>query len=108
MSNFPWLRYEWIWEKSRATGFLDAKRAPLRAHENVLVFCDRSPPYHPQFEKGKPYKSARKARYDANTGRHLRAAISENPGFRYPAACCMYRPSPTLSTTPKSHWRCLN
>jgi hypothetical protein len=28
---------------------------PLRAHENVLVFCDRSPPYHPQFEKGKPY-----------------------------------------------------
>src|ERR1019366_2464802 len=45
---------------------------------------DRSPPYHPQFEKGKPYKSARKARYDANTGRHLRAALSENPGFRYP------------------------
>ena len=83
MSNLPWLRYEWIWEKSRATGFLDAKRAPLRAHENVLVFCDRSPPYHPQFERGKPYKSTRRARYDANTGKHLRAAISENPGFRY-------------------------
>src|ERR1039458_5635805 len=43
-----------------------------------------APPYHPQFEKGKPYKTARKARYDANTGRHLRAAISENPGFRCP------------------------
>ena len=84
MSNLPWLRYEWIWEKSRATGFLDAKRAPLRAHENILVFCDRSPPYHPQLEKGKPYKSTRRARFDANTGRHLRAAISENPGFRYP------------------------
>jgi len=86
MSNLPWLRYEWIWEKSRATGFLDAKRAPLRAHENILVFCDRSPPYHPQFEKGKPYKSTRRARFDANTGRHLGAAISENPGFRYPLA----------------------
>lgn len=84
MSNLPWLRYEWIWEKSRATGFLDAKRSPLRAHENILVFCDRSPPYHPQFEKGKPYKSTRRARYDANTGKHLRAAVSENPGFRYP------------------------
>jgi site-specific DNA-methyltransferase (adenine-specific) len=84
MSNLSWLRYEWIWEKSRATGFLDAKRSPLRAHENVLVFCDRSPPYHPQFEKGKPYKSTRRARYDANTGKHLRAAVSENPGFRYP------------------------
>jgi len=83
-SNLPWLRYEWIWEKSRATGFLDAQRAPMRAHENILVFCDRSPPYHPQFEKGKPYKSTRKARYDANTGRHLRAAVSHNPGFRYP------------------------
>jgi site-specific DNA-methyltransferase (adenine-specific) len=84
MSNLPWLRYEWIWEKSRATGFLDAKRMPLRAHENILVFCDRSPPYHPQFEKGKPYKSTRRARYDANTGKHLRAAVSENPGFRCP------------------------
>ncbi|HEX3822677.1 MAG TPA: site-specific DNA-methyltransferase [Candidatus Sulfotelmatobacter sp.] len=84
MSNFPWLRYEWIWEKSRATGFLDAKRVPLRAHENVLVFCDRSPPYSPQLEKGEPYRSTRKARFDANTGKHLRAAVTENPGFRYP------------------------
>ncbi len=84
MSNFPWLRYEWIWEKSRATGFLDAKRVPLRAHENILVFCDRSPPYHPQLENGKPYRTSRRARFDANTGKHLRAAVTENPGFRYP------------------------
>jgi site-specific DNA-methyltransferase (adenine-specific) len=84
MSNFPWLRYEWIWEKSRATGFLDAHRAPMWAHENILVFCGHCPPYHPQFEPGKPYKSTRKARYDHNTGRHLRAAVSHNSGFRYP------------------------
>lgn len=32
------LRYEWIWEKTAATGFLNAKKSPLKAHENVLVF----------------------------------------------------------------------
>lgn len=37
-SNLSWLKYEWIWVKSRATGHLNANRAPLKAHENILVF----------------------------------------------------------------------
>lgn len=46
-SNLPGLRYEWIWEKTNATGYLNAKRAPMKAHENILVFCDTAPPYYP-------------------------------------------------------------
>ncbi len=38
MSNLKMLKYEWIWEKTSATGHLNAKRMPMKAHENVLVF----------------------------------------------------------------------
>lgn len=37
-SNIDNLRYEWIWEKTAATGHLNAKKMPLKAHENILVF----------------------------------------------------------------------
>jgi DNA modification methylase len=48
MSNREWFRYEWIWEKDRATGFLDANKKPLRCHEQALVFSQRMPCYNPQ------------------------------------------------------------
>ena len=42
--------------KSRCTGFLNARRAPLKKTENILVFYQKLPLYNPQFEQGKPYK----------------------------------------------------
>lgn len=39
-SNLPWLKYEWIWEKTAATGHLNAKKMPMKSHENALVFSD--------------------------------------------------------------------
>lgn len=35
-SNLKLLRYEWIWEKTSATGHLNAKKMPLKAHESIL------------------------------------------------------------------------
>lgn len=55
-SNLSMLRYEWVWYKSRCTGFLNARRAPLKRTENILVFYQKLPYYDPQFEQGKPYK----------------------------------------------------
>lgn len=46
-SNLRCLRYDWVWEKTTATGFLNAKRMPLKSHENVLVFYRKLPFYHP-------------------------------------------------------------
>ena len=40
-------RYEIVWEKTQATGFFNAKKAPLRIHENIIVFYDRLPTYNP-------------------------------------------------------------
>ena len=38
MSNRKMFRYEWVWSKSLGVGFLNAKKMPLRCHENILVF----------------------------------------------------------------------
>ena len=46
-SNLRRLRYAWVWEKTQATGFLNARRMPMKAHEDILVFYDRLPKYHP-------------------------------------------------------------
>lgn len=61
-SNLKWLRYELIWEKTNATGFLNAKRMPLRAHENLLVFYNKLPTYNPQKTSGHVRKTAVKRR----------------------------------------------
>lgn len=47
-SNLKLLRYEWIWEKPQATGHLNAKRMPMKAHENMLVYYKKLPIYNPQ------------------------------------------------------------
>lgn len=47
-SNLKILRYEWIWEKTQATGHLNAKKMPMKAHENVLVFYKKLGTYNPQ------------------------------------------------------------
>ena len=54
MSNPNMLRYEWIWEKTSATGHLNAKKMPMKAHENILVFYKKLPVYNPQKTQGHP------------------------------------------------------
>lgn len=57
-SNLKLLRYEWIWEKGTATGHLNAKKAPMKAHENILIFYKKLPKYPPQMTTGhKPVNS---------------------------------------------------
>ena len=51
-SNLSMFRYEWIIHKTRATGHLNAKRAPLKGHENVLIFYKKLPTYNPQMTYG--------------------------------------------------------
>ncbi|TVT82736.1 DNA-methyltransferase [Acinetobacter colistiniresistens] len=59
-SNLNLFRYEWIYEKPAATGFLNAKRQPLRAHENVLVFYKKQPTYNPQKTFGHARKKTKR------------------------------------------------
>lgn len=53
MRSNPWeWRYNLIWEKAQAGGFLNAHRMPLRAHEDIAVFYGRQPVYNPQKTDG--------------------------------------------------------
>lgn len=47
-SNLKMLKYEWIWGKVQGTGHLNAKKMPLKNHENILVFYKKLPVYNPQ------------------------------------------------------------
>ena len=48
LSNPSWFRYQWVWDKGAATGHLNAKRTPMKQHEDVLVFCEKPSVYNPQ------------------------------------------------------------
>ena len=50
LSNEKMWRYNWVWNKCRATGFLNANRMPLRYHEDICVFYKSLPTYNPQME----------------------------------------------------------
>jgi len=83
-SNLKMLKYEWIWKKESGTGFLNAKKAPLKDHENVLVFYDKTPTYNPQMRTGfKPYV-CKQGHVGSNYGKVNPQNITESNGDRYP------------------------
>ena len=52
-SNMKMFKYEWVWQKTRFTGFLQAKYMPMKSHENILIFCySGKPTYNPQRTTG--------------------------------------------------------
>lgn len=58
LSNEKLWRYNLVWKKgTRSTGFLNAKKMPLRNHEDICVFYKKLPTYNPQKTKGKPIHS---------------------------------------------------
>lgn len=53
-SNEKLFRYDLIWNKVLVTGFLNAKKQPLRQHEQIAIFYKKQPKYNPQMWAGKP------------------------------------------------------
>lgn len=93
-SNLDMLKYEWIWEKPMATGRLNCNFAPMKAHENILIFSksaacyvkdkSRAMIYNPQMTEGKPYKAISgraSTNYDTKWSKEQ---VTINNGTRYP------------------------
>lgn len=78
-----YFRYEIIWHKTNSVGFLNAKKMPLRCHENILLFYRHLPVYNPQKKTGKPWKNKKRSgTADIYTSKRI---PSENKdGLRYP------------------------
>lgn len=51
-SNWDMFKYDLIWQKNKTTGFLNAKKMPLRQHESILIFYKKPPTYNPQKTTG--------------------------------------------------------
>ena len=83
MSNPKMFRYEWIVEKENSTGFLNANRMPLKAHENILVFYKKLPVYKPQMRGGEPYIRRQSNRHTTNYGYFAQIEL-KNDGTRFP------------------------
>lgn len=77
-SNLKMFKYEWIWHKTQGTGFLNAKKQPLRCHENILIFYKNAPTYNPQKTTGhKPINSYTK-RAKVQNKTELYGAVKED------------------------------
>ena len=81
-SNLEMLRYEWIWQKELGTGHLNARKMPLKNHENILVFYKSLPVYNPQMWMSKPYVAKGRGP-SSNYGRYDSTVTISN-GERYP------------------------
>ncbi len=57
MSKPKWFKYKLVWDKKSTSGFLNAKKMPLRRHEDILIFAKGKTTYNPIMEeRGKPRK----------------------------------------------------
>ena len=84
MSQPQLYKYKWVWEKSKPTNFLNAKKQPLRKHEDVCIFYKKQPVYNPQMVQGEPYdKGVRKNQLSGSYGDFQPVRV-QSSGERYP------------------------
>lgn len=94
LSNESWHRYNLVWRKTEPTGFLNANRMPLRCHEDIMVFYDSLPVYHPQKTTGHPRKVStaahkRNSKVTTNYGGHK--LHSYDSTSRYPVSVLVFK-----------------
>ena len=84
LSNEKYFKYKIVWEKSKPTNFLNAKKQPLCKHEDICVFYRKQPTYNPQMTEGKPYNKG--IRKDQLTGSYgdFKPVLRTSDGERYP------------------------
>lgn len=98
ISNEQHFKYKLAWEKSKSTNFLNAKKQPLRKHEDVCVFYRRQPSYFPQMGEGVAYdKGVRKDQLSGSYGdfkpRHVKS-----DGERYPTDVIYFKTAESEGT----------
>ena len=106
-SNLKMFRYELIWEKSNVTGYLNAKKMPLRTHENILVFYKKQPTYNPQkWQINERFMDRRKKisvdnhNYRSrNYGQHIEFVYKDD-GTRYPVSILSF---PSVNNEKTNH-----
>lgn len=90
LSNEKIFKYKITWIKSKSTNFLNAKKQPLRKHEDICIFYKKQPTYNPQMTEGDAYdKGIRKDQYTGSYGDFKPKHVKSN-GERYPNDIVFY------------------
>ena len=105
LSNPKLHRYNIIWDKVLKSGFLNAKKMPLREHEDIMVFYKSPPPYHPQMTVGEKNhtkgKAVGKQAEDVHSNRSYgNYTLVESPdgNMKYPASIWRFpKPHPSVA-----------
>lgn len=85
MSQPKLFRCEWVWDKTNASNFANAKRQPLKQHETVLVFSKKASRYFPQMVKGKPNHSQGGSKINKSDTRLISGRSPDDlSGLKYP------------------------
>ena len=91
-SNYSDFKYTMVWEKSKATGYLNAKKQPMRAHEDIVVFYKKQPTYNPQMTQGTPYDKGTAVRDTEAYGVQTKAVhVKNDSGLRYPRSVIYFK-----------------
>ena len=110
-SNLKMYKYKWFWKKDRPSGFLNAKKMPLKDVEEILVFYKKCPIYNPQFWEGIPLHGMGTKYKEGNLGNNNygKFASHTNPSAnregdikKYPRQVLEFkRPHPPIFPTQK-------
>ena len=106
-SNRKMWKYNLVWDKVLPSGFLNAKRQPMRNHEDICVFYKKQPTYNPQMWEGEECHSRGKAvgksqeDFSRNTNYGELKAVETNGNLKYPKSILTFRkPHPSKSVHP--------
>lgn len=111
LSNLKMFKYCKYWHKDRPSGFLNAKKQPLRDIEDIVVFYEKQCTYNPQMWEGKPlhgmgikYKdnNLKNNNYNSFNNATNPSALREGDTKKYPRQLMRYnRPHPPIHPTEK-------
>ena len=90
LSNEKLFKYKIIWIKSKPTNFLNAKKQPLRKHEDICIFYKKQPKYNPQMIQGDPYDKGFRKKQQTGSYGDFNSKHIKSDGLRYPNDVVFY------------------
>ena len=107
-SNKSMWKYNLVWDKVLPSGFLNAKKMPMRRHEDICIFYKKPPTYNPQMTEGEKCHSKGKAAgqsqdslSDRNTNYRDYIVVETEGNMKYPTSIQKFqKPHPSTSVHP--------
>ncbi len=89
-SNPNLYKYDWVWEKNKATGHLNSRIRPMSAHEYLCVFYKKEPVYNPQMTFGHHPMTYAKRKATSSVYGHVDGVCNVGTTDRFPRSVLKY------------------